>query len=47
MLQILGIQNNVLKPSLVQRQSRLKFYNTLAVPLLLYGSGIWTLKQGI
>jgi len=41
----LGILNNVLKPNLVQKQSRLKLHNILAIPLLLYGCEIWTLKQ--
>jgi hypothetical protein len=43
-LQIAGIINQVLKPSKVQRQTRLIIYNTLAIPILLYGSEAWTLK---
>jgi hypothetical protein len=44
-LQILGLLNNALKPNLVQRSTRLKLYETLALPTLLYGSEIWTIKQ--
>jgi hypothetical protein len=44
-LQILGLLNNALKLYLVQRSTRLKLYKTLALPTLLYGSEIWTIKQ--
>jgi hypothetical protein len=44
-LQILGVLNNKLKPNLVQRNTRLQLYKTLALPALLYGSEIWTIKQ--
>jgi hypothetical protein len=44
-LQILGLLSNILKPDLVQRNIRLKLYKTLALPTLLYGSEIWTIKQ--
>ncbi|KAJ4434368.1 hypothetical protein ANN_22927 [Periplaneta americana] len=43
--QILGIINNTLKAKLVQNSTRIKIYNTLALPTLLYGSEIWTLKK--
>jgi hypothetical protein len=43
--QILGLLNNALKSNLVQRRTVLKSYNTLALPTLLYGSEIWTIKQ--
>jgi hypothetical protein len=43
--QILGILNNTFKPTLAQKSSRIKVYKTLAVPILLYGSEIWTLRQ--
>jgi hypothetical protein len=36
---------NTLKPNLVQRSTRLKLYKTLALPTLLYGSEICTIKQ--
>jgi hypothetical protein len=42
--QILGLLNNTLKPNLVQRSTRLKLYKTLALPTLLYGIEIWTVK---
>jgi hypothetical protein len=35
----------VLRPNLVQRQFQLKLYKTFAVPSLLYGCEIRTLKQ--
>jgi hypothetical protein len=41
----MGLLNNTLKPNLVQRRTRLKLYKTLALPTLLYGSEIWTIKQ--
>jgi hypothetical protein len=44
-LQITGIISQVLKPSKVQRQTRLRIYITLAVPILLNGSEAWTLKE--
>jgi hypothetical protein len=44
-LQILGLLNNTLKPNLVKRSTTLKLYRTLALPTLLYGSDIWTIKQ--
>jgi hypothetical protein len=43
--QIVGIPNNTFKQSLVQKSSRVKVYNALALPILLYGSEIWTLRQ--
>ncbi|KAJ4434293.1 hypothetical protein ANN_22845 [Periplaneta americana] len=43
--QILGIINNALKAKLVQKSTRIKIYNTLALPFLLYGSEIWSLKK--
>jgi hypothetical protein len=44
-LQITEITNKVLKPSEVQRQTRLRIYNTAAIPILLYGSEAWALKE--
>jgi hypothetical protein len=44
-LKITGIINQVLKPSKVQKQTRLRTYNTLAIPTLLYISEAWTLKE--
>jgi len=42
--QILGIFKNILKPNLIQKSSRIKVYNALALPIL-YGSEILTLIQ--
>jgi hypothetical protein len=44
-LQITGIINQVLKLSKVQRQTRLRIYNTVAIPILLYGCEAWALKE--
>ena len=33
------------KPTLVQKFSAVQVYNTLALPVLLYGSEIWTLGK--
>jgi hypothetical protein len=41
----MGLLNNTLKPNLLQRSTRLKLYKTLVLPILLYGSEIWTVKQ--
>jgi len=38
--EILGILNSTFKPNLVQKSSRIKVYNALPVPILLYGSEI-------
>jgi hypothetical protein len=43
--QKMGILNNTFKPTFVQKSSRIKIYNTLAFPILLHGSDIWTLRQ--
>jgi hypothetical protein len=42
---ILGIINNAFKPTLAHKSSRIKVYNALAVPFILYGREIWTLKK--
>jgi len=42
---ILGIPNNTFKPTLVQKFSRIKVYNALFLPILLYGIEIWTLRK--
>ena len=44
-LQILGIINNVFQSTLVQKFSRIRLCNALAVPSLLLGSEIWTPKK--
>jgi len=43
--EILGIINDTSKPTVVQKFSRIKEYNTLALPILLYGSEIRTLRK--
>jgi len=43
-LQITGILNNVFKLQKTPKKTRLKLYNTLALPVLLYGSESWTIK---
>jgi hypothetical protein len=42
---ILAILNNKFKPTLVQKSLRIKIHNGLALPIRLYGSEIWTLRQ--
>jgi hypothetical protein len=41
----MGIINNVLKPSLVQRHTRIRIYKTLARPVLCYGSEAGTVRK--
>jgi len=43
---VLVIQNSTFKPTLVQKCSRIKVYNALTLPILLYGSEIWALRKG-
>jgi hypothetical protein len=43
-LKIAGIINNVFKPNKVKKNTRIKLYSTLALPVLLYGSESWTIK---
>ena len=43
-LKITGILNNVFKPQKSLKKTRLKLYNTLALPVFLYGSESWTIK---
>ena len=43
--QILGNLNNTSEPILVQRFSKIKGYNALTVPILLYGREIWALRR--
>jgi hypothetical protein len=45
--QKLGTINNTLKPTLAHKFSRIKVYNTLALPKLLYGREIWNLEKKI
>jgi hypothetical protein len=41
-LKITGILNNVFRPQETLKKTRIKLYNTVAFPVLLYGSETWT-----
>jgi hypothetical protein len=41
----LVILDDALKPTLVEKLSRIKVYNALALPILLDGNEIWTLRE--
>jgi len=41
---ITGIINNVFRPQKTLKKTRIKLHNTLALPVLLYGSETWTIK---
>jgi len=43
-LKITGILNNLFRPQTILKKTRIKLYNTLALPVLLYGSEAWTIK---
>jgi hypothetical protein len=43
-LKITGILNNMFAPQKALKRTRIKLYNTLALPVLLYGSETWTVK---
>jgi len=43
-LKITGIINNVFRPQKTLKETRIKLHNTLALPVLLYGSETWTVK---
>jgi len=43
-LKITGILNNVFRPQKPLKKIRIKLCNTLALPVLLYGSETWTIK---
>ena len=43
-MKIRGILNNELRPQKTLKKTRIKLYNTLAFPVLLYGSETWTIK---
>ena len=38
------ISNNAFRPQKTLKKTRIKLYNTLAIPFLLYGSETWTIK---
>jgi len=39
-----GILNNVFRPQKTLKKTRIKLYNTLALPVLLCGSKTWIIK---
>ena len=44
-MKITGILNNVFRPQKKPlKKTRIKLYNTLALPVLLYGSETWIIK---
>jgi hypothetical protein len=43
-LKITCIINNVFRPQKTLKKTRIKLYNTVALPVLLYGSETWTIK---
>jgi len=43
-LKITGILNNAFRPQNPPKKARIKLYNTLALPVLLYDSETWTIK---
>jgi hypothetical protein len=43
-LKITGILNNVFRRQKAFKKTRIKLYNTLALPVLFYGSETWTIK---
>ena len=43
-LKITSILNNVFRPQKTIKKTRIKLYNTLALPVLLYGSETLTVK---
>jgi hypothetical protein len=44
-VKVLGIINQIFKPSLVSRHTRIRIYKTLARPVLSYGSEAWTIRR--
>jgi hypothetical protein len=43
-LKVISILNNVFRPQKALKKTRIKLYNTLALPVLLYGSETWTIN---
>ena len=43
-LKITGILNNVFRLQKTLKKKRIKLYNTLTLPVLLFGSETWTIK---
>jgi len=38
-------KNNNIKPPVARKSSRIRVYNAMALPILSYGSDIWTLRK--
>src|SRR5215469_9821818 len=45
-LKVTGTLNNVFRPQKTLKKTRIKLYNTLTIPVLLYGSETWTIQAG-
>jgi hypothetical protein len=43
-LKITGILNNAFRPQKPLKKTRIELHNTMAFPVLLYGSETWTVK---
>ena len=43
-MKVTGILNNVFRPQKILKKTRIKLYNTLAFPVLLYGSETGTIE---
>jgi hypothetical protein len=43
-VKVLGIINQIFKPSVVSRHTRIRMYKTLAKPVLSYGIEAWTIR---
>jgi len=43
-LKTTGTVNDVFRPQKTLKKTRIKLYNTLALPVLLYGSETWTIN---
>jgi hypothetical protein len=41
------VNNNVFRPKKTLQKTRIKLYNKLTLPTLLYGSENWTIKAGV
>jgi hypothetical protein len=44
-VKVLGIINQIFKPSLVSRHTIIRIYKTLARPVLSYGREAWTIRR--
>ena len=44
-LKVTGLINRVLNTNKARRDTRKKIYNTLAIPILTYGSEVWALQK--